>query len=308
MLVHKCTHRGEHKYSYEGELSSRDSHAVVVRAPWTFSEMALAYARFSPGDIFTETFYTDRWYNIFEIVDADQNLKGWYCNITRPARITDDAIEWDDLALDVWMDADGMQQVLDEDEFEVMKPHLTPVEIASAQGALVQLREDLHARWVAYANDQIALGLTRRNWTVGTAESCTGGLIGDALTNRAGSSAYFKGGIIAYSNAIKQAVLGVQESTLLQHGAVSSECAIEMARGVRRALGVDVGISTTGIAGPDGGTATKPVGLVCIGLSWPDGIVVSQQVWPHDRVGNKQASADEALRMLLALLAKVANI
>ncbi len=270
--------------------------------------MALAYARFSPGDIFTETFYTDRWYNVFEIVDAQQKLKGWYCNITRPSRITENEneneIEWDDLALDVWMDTQGAQQVLDEDEFEALKPHLTPVEIASAHGALVQLHSDLHARWVAYANDQVAHGLTQRGWSVGTAESCTGGLIGDTLTNRAGSSSYFKGGIIAYSNAIKQNVLGVQETTLLQHGAVSNECAIEMAQGVRRALGADVGISATGIAGPDGGTETKPVGLVYIGLSSPDGDEVSQQVWPRDRVGNKQASADEAMRMIMKLVSK----
>ena len=238
---------------------------------------------------------------MFEIVDAQHTLKGWYGNVTRPARITADDIEWDDLALDVWMDADGAQQVLDEDEFAVMKPSLTPVEISSALGGLAQLQDDLRERWRAYANDQIAAALTTRGWTLGTAESCTGGQLGDVLTNRAGSSAYFQGGVISYSNEVKQRVLGVSADTLTQHGAVSEQCAIEMARGVRAALGVDVGVSATGIAGPDGSTAAKVVGLVYIGLSAPHIEIVTQHVWPNDRIGNKRASADEALRMLMKI-------
>jgi PncC family amidohydrolase len=163
------------------------------------------------------------------------------------------------------------------------------------------LTRDLRERWRAYANDQIAAQLTARKWTIATAESCTGGLIGDVLTNRAGSSAYFMGGVLSYSNDIKHRVLGVREETL-SAGAVSEPCALEMARGVRRALGVDVGISATGIAGPDGGTTDKPVGLVYVGLSTPDTEIVSRNVWPHDRIGNKQATADEALRLLMTHL------
>jgi PncC family amidohydrolase len=302
MLVHKCTHRGEHKYSYTGQLTSRSQHAAIVRAPWTFDEVAIAYSRFSPGDIFTETFYEDRWYNIFEIVDAQQKLKGWYANITRPARITADSVEWDDLAIDVWMGVDGIQHIMDEDEFEALKPELSSVEIGTALGAVQQLQAELRDCWRAFANDRIAQALSVRGWTLGTAESCTGGLIGDVLTNRSGSSAYFMGGVISYSNDIKQRVLGVASHTLATHGAVSDICAREMARGVRTALGVDVGMSATGIAGPDGGSADKPVGLVYVGLSTPDGDVVSRQVWPHDRVGNKGASVDEALRLLLTQL------
>ncbi|MGH7787099.1 MAG: competence/damage-inducible protein A, partial [Candidatus Binatia bacterium] len=102
--------------------------------------------------------------------------------------------------------------------------------------------------------------LTARGATVAVAESCTGGLIGHRLTDVPGSSAYVLGGIVAYSNAVKQAQLGVPAETLAQHGAVSCETAEAMARGVRRALGAGVGLATTGIAGPSGGTAEKPVG------------------------------------------------
>jgi len=299
MRVHKCTHRGQRKYTYTGDLDFQDARHVVVKAPWTFDELALAYSRFSPGDIFTETFYFDRWYNIFEVTDPDTHMKGWYANVTRPVRLQGEDLEWDDLALDAWMSTDGRLLILDEDEFAELTAELPPVEAASARGALLQAAAELRERWRAYANEQIARGLTERGWTVGTAESCTGGLIGDVITNRAGSSAYFQGGVISYSNTIKQNVLGVSEATLRDHGAVSEPCALEMARGVRAALGADVGVSATGIAGPDGGNDAKPVGLIYVGLSTPDGDIVSRNVWPHDRIGNKQATADEALRLLM---------
>jgi PncC family amidohydrolase len=302
MRVHKCTHQGQRKYSYIGDLDSQDAHCIVIKAPWTFDEMALAYSRFSPGDIFTETFYFDRWYNIFEITDPDTRLKGWYANVTRPARLIGDDLEWDDLALDAWMSPDGHLLILDEDDFVEITPDLTPIETASARGAMAQATAELRERWRAYANQQIALGLLRQGWTLGTAESCTGGLIGDVITNRAGSSAYFQGGVISYSNEVKRGVLGVSETTLRDHGAVSEPCAVEMARGVRAALGVDVGVSATGIAGPDGGSESKPVGLIYVGLSTPDGDSVSRNVWPYDRIGNKQATADEALRLLIKKL------
>jgi PncC family amidohydrolase len=304
MRVHKCNHRGERKYSYAGELELRDASKVVVKAPWTFDEMPLAYSRFSPGDIFTETFYFDRWHNIFEIAGKDATLKGWYANITRPTRLTGDDLEWDDLALDAWMSTDGHLLLLDEDEFEALVPSLTPVEAETARGAMQEVKRELRERWRSHANAQIAAQLQQRGWTVGTAESCTGGLIGDVLTNRAGSSAYFMGGVLSYSNDIKHRVLGVQSETLNAAGAVSEPCALEMARGVRKALGVDVGISATGIAGPDGGSTDKPVGLVYVGLSTPEVEFVSRNVWPHDRIGNKQATADEALRLLMAHLTR----
>ncbi len=108
--------------------------------------------------------------------------------------------------------------------------------------------------------------LTARGSTIGVAESCSGGLVSSRLTDIAGSSAYVLGGVVAYSDAIKQSVLGVSAATLQSRGAVSVEVAEEMARGVRRLTGATYGISTTGIAGPDGGTEGKPVGTVCIAI------------------------------------------
>lgn len=303
MRVHKCNHRGQRKYSYAGELAARDAHRAIVTAPWTFDETALGYVTFAPGDIFTETFYFDRWYNVFEIRQGGRQLKGWYANVTRPARLDGDDLDWEDLALDAWMSADGHLTVLDEDEFAELAPQLSPADAASARGAIAPLSADLRARWRDHANAEIARGLNARGWTLGTAESCTGGLIGDVITDRPGSSAYFMGGILSYSNDVKMRALGVRAETLATDGAVSEQCALEMARGVRAALGVDVGVSATGVAGPDGGSADKPVGLVYVGLSAPGGERVSRNVWPHDRVGNKQATADEALRLLMGQLA-----
>jgi nicotinamide-nucleotide amidase len=109
--------------------------------------------------------------------------------------------------------------------------------------------------------------LRERGLTVGVAESCTGGLVGHRLTNVAGSSDYFRGAIAAYANPVKEETLGVPRALLERHGAVSEEVAAAMAEGARRVLGVDVAVATTGIAGPDGGSADKPVGTVCIGLA-----------------------------------------
>jgi nicotinamide-nucleotide amidase len=143
--------------------------------------------------------------------------------------------------------------------------------------------DDIEARVRERAGDFIyALGdegmeetvgrlLSERGLTLAVAESCTGGLIGHRITDVAGSSAYFLLGIVAYSNQAKQALLGVREETLVAHGAVSVETAEEMAEGVRRAGGADIGVATTGIAGPGGGTEEKPVGTVCIGLAWEGG-------------------------------------
>jgi nicotinamide-nucleotide amidase len=116
--------------------------------------------------------------------------------------------------------------------------------------------------------------------TVALAESCTGGLVGHRITNVPGSSKWFRGGIVAYSNAAKESLLGVNPATLAAVGAVAEETAGEMAAGARRALGADVGVGITGIAGPDGGTPDKPVGTVCFGLATKDGVVTSQyKLW-----------------------------
>ena len=114
--------------------------------------------------------------------------------------------------------------------------------------------------------------LRERGMTLAVAESCTGGLIGHRVTDVPGSSAYFLLGVATYSNAAKERVLGVRAHTLREHGAVSTQTAEEMAEGVRRLAGAGLGVSTTGIAGPGGGTAEKPVGTVCIGVAWEGGI------------------------------------
>lgn len=106
--------------------------------------------------------------------------------------------------------------------------------------------------------------LLARGWTVATAESCTGGWIAKVLTDVAGSSAWFASGVVTYSNAAKQALLGVDDEVLRRHGAVSRECALAMADGARRRFDVDLAVAVTGIAGPGGGSAQKPVGTVWI--------------------------------------------
>ncbi|MBZ0304687.1 MAG: CinA family protein [Anaerolineae bacterium] len=138
--------------------------------------------------------------------------------------------------------------------------------------------------------------------TLASAESCTGGLIGHRLTNIAGSSDYYLGGIIAYSNQAKMQALNVQEKTLTTYGAVSEQVASEMARGARDALQSDMAVSVTGIAGPGGGTDEKPVGLTYIALATPELLLVRRFVWDGNRIMNKDASADAAFNMIIEYL------
>lgn len=146
---------------------------------------------------------------------------------------------------------------------------------------------------------RLAQALRARGWTLALAESCTGGLIGHRLTNIAGSSDYFLGGIVAYAYEAKERLLAVRHQTLYEHGAVSRETAIEMARGARLALGADVGASVTGIAGPGGGLPDKPVGLTWIAVSTRDGERAQRYLWTGDRLANKEQSAEAALLLLL---------
>lgn len=121
------------------------------------------------------------------------------------------------------------------------------------------------------------------------------------LTNIPGSSDYVIGGVVAYSNAVKQALLKVEAAALATYGAVSEIVAAQMATGVRALLGVDVAVSLTGIAGPGGGTLEKPVGLVYIGVTGPgEAVVIERHVWSGDREAIKKASADAALALVLA--------
>jgi PncC family amidohydrolase len=145
---------------------------------------------------------------------------------------------------------------------------------------------------------QVGKLLTARKLALALAESCTGGLVGHRLTEVPGSSAYFLGGVVAYGYEAKERLLGVRHNTLYDHGAVSAETALEMARGARRALGADIGLGITGIAGPAGETPDKPVGLVYIALSARDGERCERHVWESDRSGNKALSAEAALDLL----------
>jgi PncC family amidohydrolase len=140
--------------------------------------------------------------------------------------------------------------------------------------------------------------LTEQGLTIAVAESCTGGLIAHQLTNVSGSSAYFLGGVVAYANQVKERVLGVSGETLTAHGAVSEACAREMARGARRLFDTDVTLSSTGIAGPTGGTPEKPVGLVYVALAAPDVECCEQHLWHGDRLENKRQTSEAALKML----------
>ena len=144
--------------------------------------------------------------------------------------------------------------------------------------------------------------LRTHGWTLATAESCTGGLIGHILTEIPGSSDYYLGGVIAYSNTIKQQLLNVPEAILQSDGAVSEATARAMADGVREHFGCDVGVATTGIAGPGGGTDTKPVGLVYIAVTTPTGTQCQRHIFGGDRSANKKESAAAAFHLLLSML------
>ena len=145
---------------------------------------------------------------------------------------------------------------------------------------------------------QIGELLRKHGWRLAVAESCTGGLIGHRLTNVPGSSTYYMGSVTAYAYEAKVRLLGVSWDTLEKHGAVSRATVLEMARGVRRALAADIGLSVSGIAGPSGGTPEKPVGLTWIGLSTPHDHLAQEHIWQGDRLHNKEASAQAALEML----------
>ena len=145
---------------------------------------------------------------------------------------------------------------------------------------------------------RVARLLLKRGLTVAVAESCTGGMLGASLTSQAGSSAYFPGGIIAYSNSVKKDLLGVEGETLAKAGAVSRETVAEMADEVRRLVGADIGIGVSGIAGPGGGTAEKPVGLVFIGCSDSAGVSVKEFRFSGDRDLIRKQSVEAALEML----------
>lgn len=147
---------------------------------------------------------------------------------------------------------------------------------------------------------RVGVALRGRGWTISAAESCTGGLVMHRLTNVPGSSNYVQGGVVAYSYEAKMSLLKVRASTLQAYGAVSDQTAIEMVRGVLALFNTDVAVSITGIAGPGGGMPGKPVGLTHFAVATRSGFLhVEHHIWPGDREAVKQASADNALRLIL---------
>ena len=151
--------------------------------------------------------------------------------------------------------------------------------------------------------------LAEKKMTCATAESCTGGGVGYTITGVSGASAVFWGGVISYDNSVKRDVLGVPEEVLATKGAVSSECAAAMAEGARRLLKTDLAVSLTGIAGPGGGTAEKPVGLVWFGLASGGSrsratVITEKKVFPGDREAVRTAAIEHALNLLLDAVRK----
>ena len=151
------------------------------------------------------------------------------------------------------------------------------------------------------ARELQALALARAV-TVGTAESCTGGLVGHAITSVPGSSGYYLGGIVSYADQVKADLLGVPLTTLERHGAVSAQTAVAMAEGLRTRVGCGLAVAVTGVAGPDGGSPGKPVGLTYVAIASDAGHEVRRYAWDGGRAANKESSAVAALRLLIEVL------
>jgi nicotinamide-nucleotide amidase len=173
---------------------------------------------------------------------------------------------------------------------------------ANLQRAIDEVAARLHDFIFSYGEqtleDIIAAALSEKKLTIAVAESCTGGLIANRLTDVSGSSAYFERGVVTYSNQAKIDLLGVPSDIIETHGAVSEETARKMAEGVRKMAGTDIGLSSTGIAGPGGGTKEKPVGTVFIALADSRQTICRHHSFRWDRKRNKQVSSEAALMML----------
>ena len=157
-------------------------------------------------------------------------------------------------------------------------------------------------------SDRVGQLLVDQNKSIATAESCTGGLIANTLTDIPGSSAYVLGGIVSYANSVKQEQLGVLENDLIQFGAVSKSVALQMAKGVAKATGADIGISTTGVAGPGGGTDEKPVGTVWIGFYSKEQHFAVKALFTKDRLVNKQRTTIVALEITRRILSDIEEL
>ena len=158
ITVHKLDHNGKEKIAYSGNLILRAGNEIVLEAIFEYEPMERGYATLKPGDRFVEHFYSDRWYNVFAIYEGDLH-KGWYCNITRPAKFEGDHIYADDLALDYFVQPTGKEFILDEEEFDALG--LDSKESAAARAALEELRS-MAARQIHPFNTRNAQFKTRR--------------------------------------------------------------------------------------------------------------------------------------------------
>ena len=206
-------------------------------------------------------------------------------------------------------DGDGVEVTICARDFEL---HVDLFVQPGAEARAAEIEAGLESRHVFSRDEtgtaELVLSLLReRGLTLATAESCTGGLVSARLTDVPGSSDVFVGGIVAYSNDVKAAQLGVSEDVLREHGAVSAETAAAMARGARERLGADVAVSVTGVAGPGGGTEEKPVGLVFLHASGPMGERHLRFDFPGDRPTIRGRAAVAALHLVRRLVTEPAQ-
>jgi len=204
-------------------------------------------------------------------------------------------------------EGDGVEVTICARDFEIH------VDVVVAPGAearadeleaalLLPLEQWLYSREEEPVEARVLALLRARAWTMCTAESCTGGMVAARLTSIPGSSASFLGSVVAYSDEVKKSELGVSETVLREHGAVSAEAATAMARGARERLGADVAVAVTGIAGPDGGSAEKPVGLVYLHAEGPEGGKGREFSFPGDRASIRARATVGALHLVRRLL------
>ena len=206
-------------------------------------------------------------------------------------------------------DGDGVDVTICARDFEL---HVDLFVQPGAEARAAEIEAGLESRHLFSREEtgtaELVLSLLReRGLTLATAESCTGGLVSARLTDVPGSSAVFVGGLVAYSNDVKATQLGVPEAVLQEHGAVSAETAAEMARGARERLGADVAVSVTGVAGPDGGTEEKPVGLVFLHASGPQGERQLRFDFPGDRATIRGRATVAALHLVRRLVTEPAQ-
>ena len=206
-------------------------------------------------------------------------------------------------------DGDGVETTICARDFEIHVDFVVEPGAEARADELEQrffepLQEWLYGRDERGVEEHVLDLCRARGLTLATAESCTGGLVAARLTSIPGSSDVVLGGVVAYANEVKERELGVPAALLAEHGAVSAEVAAAMARGARERLGVDVAVSVTGVAGPGGGTAEKPVGLVYCHASGPDGELGREFSFPGDRAAIRARSVVIALHLVRALLTK----